>query len=172
RRGRRKARAVQISACAIRVLSKNIGAGYAECFSRRCLEHTRRTNMKLRMVLALVFLTATTLAAQTFRGTILGTVTDASGAVVPGATVQVQNVNTGLQRTTQTSTDGSYSVTELPIGLYTVTIKQSGFQTSLTNNVSVDVAGERRVDLALKTGQVSEVVEVTGEQVPLLETTS
>jgi hypothetical protein len=128
--------------------------------------------MKLRMVLALVFLTATTLAAQTFRGTILGTVTDASGAVVPGATVQVQNVNTGLQRTTQTSADGSYSVTELPIGLYTVTIKQSGFQTSLTNNVSVDVAGERRVDVALKTGQVSEVVEVTGEQLPLLETTS
>src|SRR5439155_172552 len=79
---------------------------------------------------------------------------------------------TGLERTTETSADGSYSIPELPIGTYTVTVTQSGFQTSVTNNVLVDVATERRVDTALKTGQVSEHVEVAGEELPQVETTS
>ena len=85
------------------------------------------------------------------------------GAVVAGANVAVRNVNTGQERTTQTSADGSYSVPELPIGTYTVTITQSGFQTSVTSGVVVDVASERRVDAALKAGQVSQTVEVSGE---------
>src|SRR5437764_7690806 len=84
------------------------------------------------------------LAAQTFRGTILGTVTDPSGALVSGAKVTVKNVATGLERSTQTSADGSYSLPELPIGTYTVTITQPGFQTSSTTGVVVDVATERR----------------------------
>ena len=67
--------------------------------------------MRLRMILAaFVVLLTTALVAQTFRGTILGTVTDASGAVVSGASVKVHNVNTGQDRTTQTSADGSYTV--------------------------------------------------------------
>src|SRR5713226_210503 len=127
--------------------------------------------MRVRMILALVVLAATSLVAQTFRGTILGTVTDASGAVVSGAKVTVRNVNTGLERATQTSTDGSYSVPELPIGTYTVTISQSGFQTSVTSSVAVDVAAVRRVDTARKAGQVATVVEVSGEEPPQIETT-
>jgi hypothetical protein len=63
-------------------------------------------------------------------------------------------------------------VTELPIGTYTVTISQSGFQTSVTSDVVVNVAGERRVDAALKPGQVSELVEVSGEELPQVETTT
>src|SRR5213593_2921089 len=102
--------------------------------------------MRVRMILAFVVLAATSLVAQTFRGTILGTVTDPSGAMVSGAKVTVRNVNTGLERSTQTSADGSYSVPELPIGTYTVTISQRGSQTSATKDVVVDVASERRVD--------------------------
>ena len=85
--------------------------------------------MKLlsRFVLFLLLCT-TPLLAQTFRGTILGTVSDPQGAVVPGAKVTVHNIDTGLERTTQTSADGSYSVPELPVGTYTVTVTQSGFQ--------------------------------------------
>src|SRR5712692_9521028 len=127
--------------------------------------------MRVRMILAFVVLAATSLVAQTFRGTILGTVTDPSGAVVSGAKVTVKNVNTGLERTTQTSADGSYAVPELPIGTYTVTISQSGFQTSVTTNIAVDVSAEKRVDAALKAGQVTTVVEVSGETLPLVETT-
>src|SRR5580704_16080250 len=110
--------------------------------------------------------------AQTFRGTILGTVTDTSGAVVPGAKVTVRNVNTGLERSSPTSADGSYALPELPPGTYKVTISQSGFQTSVTNGVTVEAATERRVDAALKPGQVTEQVEVSSESLPLVESTS
>lgn len=128
--------------------------------------------MRVRMILAFVLLAAGVLAAQTFRGTILGTVTDASGAVVSGAKVTVKNAATGLERSTQTSADGSYSLPELPLGSYTVTITQSGFQTSVTTGVEVNVATERRVDAQLKTGKVEQRVEVTGEELPQVETTS
>src|SRR5258706_6734515 len=128
--------------------------------------------MKLRLVTIFVLLTAATLIAQTFRGTILGTVTDPSGAVVSGATVRVRNVGTGQERTTTTSADGSYAIPELPIGTYAVTITQSGFQSSVASNVQVNVATERRVDAQLKAGEVAVQVEVSADQLPLVETTS
>ncbi len=128
--------------------------------------------MKLRIIVVFVLLAAVSLSAQTFRGTILGTVTDPSGAVVAGAKVTVKNEGTGLERTTETSGDGSYALPELQIGSYTVTITLNGFQTSVTKGVTVDVAGERRVDAALKTGAVSSTVEVSGDLLPQVETTS
>src|SRR5467141_3269324 len=106
--------------------------------------------MKARMIVVFVLLAAASLAAQTFRGTILGTVTDPSGAVVAGAKVSAKNLGTGLERTTETSPDGSYALPELPIGTYNVTVTQSGFQTFVATGVTVDVASERRVDAALK----------------------
>lgn len=128
--------------------------------------------MRARIILVFVLLAAITVSAQTFRGTILGTVTDPSGAVLPGATVTVKNVGTGLERTTETSADGSYALPELPIGTYTVTVTLTGFQTFQANGVIVDVATERRVDAAMKTGQVSTKVEVSGDMLPLVETTT
>jgi hypothetical protein len=119
-----------------------------------------------------VVLLAVISPAQTFRGTILGTVTDNSGAVISGARVTARNVGTGLERSTETSADGSYSIPELPLGSYSVTITQSGFQTSLTTGVTVDVATDRRIDASLKPGQVSQQVEVAGETLPQVETTS
>src|SRR5579862_5573477 len=128
--------------------------------------------MKARIILAFVLLAAVSLSAQTFRGTILGTVTDPSGAVVPGAKVTVRNVATGLERSTDTSADGSYSIPELPIGTYDVTVTQTGFQTYVTKGVNVDVASERRVDAAMKAGQISTRVEVSADELPMIETTS
>src|SRR5271169_6789182 len=128
--------------------------------------------MRVRLVLVFVLLAAASLAAQSFRGTILGSVTDAQGAVVAGAKVTVKNVGTGLERTTETSADGSYALPELPIGTYTVTISQAGFQTAVTTGVTVDVATERRVDATMKPGQISTRVEVAGDLLPQVETTS
>jgi len=128
--------------------------------------------MKLRLLVVFVLLSTAVLVGQTFRGTILGTVTDPSGAVVAGATVKVRNVATGLERTTATSADGSYAVPELPIGTYSVVVTQAGFQTFVVTGVGVDVATERRVDAALKTGEVATRVEVSAETLPLVETTS
>jgi len=128
--------------------------------------------MKLRLLVVFVLLSTTLLVGQTFRGTILGTITDPSGAVVAGATVKVRNLGTGLERTTATSADGSYAVPELPIGSYSVTVTQAGFKTFVATAVAVDVATERRVDAALETGEVSIRVEVSAETLPLVETTS
>ena len=128
--------------------------------------------MKLRLVVISIFLLSSILVAQTFRGTILGTVTDPTGNLVAGATVKVRNMGTGLERTVTTTADGSYTVPELPIGSYSVTVTQSGFQTSITSSVEVNVATERRVDVQLKVGQVTQMVEVSGGELPQIETTS
>src|SRR5579863_4243538 len=128
--------------------------------------------MRARIVLVFVLLVAVSLSAQTFRGTILGTVTDAQGAVVSGAKVTVKNVATGLERSTETSASGGYVLSELPIGTYTVTVTLAGFETSETTGVTVDVSSERRVDAAMKPGQVSTKVEVSGDLLPQVETTS
>ncbi|MGB8582082.1 MAG: TonB-dependent receptor [Candidatus Sulfotelmatobacter sp.] len=128
--------------------------------------------MRARIIVMFVLLAAASVSAQTFRGTILGSVTDAQGAVVAGATVTVKNVGTGLERTTETSADGSYALPELPIGTYTVTITQAGFRTFVTTGVTVDVSSERRVNAAMKPGQISTTVEVAGDLLPQVETTS
>jgi hypothetical protein len=126
----------------------------------------------LSALLAAVLLISVPATAQTFRGTILGTVTDTSGAVIAGAKVTVRSAATGLVRETQTSSDGSYAVPELPIGTYTVTVEQAGFQTAVTTDVKVDVAAERRVDATLQPGAVTQRVTVSGESLPQIQTTS
>jgi len=133
--------------------------------------------MKARVILAslclaFMVMAAMSASAQTFRGAILGTVTDASGAVVSGANVTAKNEGNGLERSTQSAPDGAYSLRELPIGTYTVTVKQTGFQTFVTSGVVVEVASERRVDAALRPGQVSSQVVVSADEIPLVETTS
>jgi hypothetical protein len=109
--------------------------------------------------------------AQSFRGSILGTVTDTSGAVVSGATVTATNERTGVTRTTTSDADGNYVISELPIGTYALSIQREGFQTAKVAAVEVNVSGESRVDVGLQTGGIGEQVTVTAEQ-PLVETTS
>jgi hypothetical protein len=115
---------------------------------------------------------ATSAGAQTFRGSILGTVTDASGASIAGATVTAHNVDTGVDRITSTTSDGGYLLPELPVGTYDVTAEMSGFQKAKVTGVTISVAAERRVDIALKPGQLSQQVVVTAESVPVVETSS
>jgi len=127
--------------------------------------------------LALVFFALTLFAgpstfAQTFRGTILGNITDSSGAAVPGATVTIRNVDTGLVRTVTTSDDGSYSAPELPIGNYSVTVEKAGFKLGVVTGIKVEVSTERRVDVTLQPGQLAQTVEVRGEELPMVESTS
>jgi outer membrane receptor protein involved in Fe transport len=114
----------------------------------------------LVLLLMLACLSAVPLAAQTFRGTILGTVTDPNGAVVPGARVMAKNVGTGIQRGTFTDADGNYTISELPIGTYEVSVEQSGFQASRVTNVVVEVSSEKRVDVALLVAGADTVVTV------------
>ena len=120
----------------------------------------------------LVMLSAPTSWGQTFRGSILGTVTDTTGAAVSNATVTIHNIETGIDRITQTNVDGGYLVPELQIGAYDVSVELNGFQKAVTKGVVVDVNSEKRIDAVLKPGQVSQQVVVAGEDLPQVETTT
>src|SRR5204863_3277626 len=78
-------------------------------------------------------------AAQTVSGTILGTVTDSSGSVVPNAKVTILNEGTGLTRTVQTDANGEYTVASLPTGHYTVMTEMAGFKALALSNIELGV---------------------------------
>ena len=84
-----------------------------------------------------VFIFASTAHAQTFRGSIQGTVTDSSGAAIPGARVKVFSSGTGLSRSLGTNDQGAYVANELPLGTYSVTVEKQGFRTTTLNGIPV-----------------------------------
>ncbi|MBI4464390.1 MAG: carboxypeptidase regulatory-like domain-containing protein, partial [Acidobacteria bacterium] len=122
-------------------------------------------------VLVCVFLEGGVLLAQVTTGTILGAVSDSTGAVIPGATVTVRNVETGISRTITTDAAGRYRVPQLGVGSYEVTAETAGFQTVVRSGITLTVGREAVVDFALQVGAVSEKITVTGEA-PLVETTT
>src|SRR5579885_1259050 len=132
----------------------------------------RSLRVLMLAMLVLALLVGDSTVAQTFRGTILGTVTDSSGAAVPGATVTIKNLDTGLTRTVATQEDGSYSAPELPIGNYSVSVEKAGFKIGVVSGVKVEVSKESRVDVSLQPGQLAQTVEVQGEALPMVESTS
>jgi len=109
--------------------------------------------------------------AQTFRGSIQGTITDSAGADVAGAQIKVSSPATGLTRTATANDQGEYVVSELPLGIYSVTVEKQGFRTTTLTQIQVSVGSPTRANARLATGTVEEVVEVTAEA-PLVETSS
>ena len=118
--------------------------------------------------IAVVAFTFTLLSVAQDRGTIQGFVTDPSGAAVPGVTVTVTNVATGLTQTANTGADGSYSLLYLPSGTYTVAATSTGFNKAEISGVVVQVATVSTVDIQLAVGAVEQTVEVTAAA-PLLD---
>jgi len=108
--------------------------------------------------------------AQTFRGTILGMITDSSGAAIPGAQVVIKNQGTAQTRTTTSGDAGTYTVPELPVGQYAVTVSKDGFESMTVGGVEVTVAGEHRVDVTLQPGHIESRVEVEATA-PMVTTT-
>jgi hypothetical protein len=109
--------------------------------------------------------------AQSVTGTILGTVTDSTGAIVAGAKVTIVNEGTGLARTVTADTNGEYTVPALPTGHYTITSEMSGFKTVALSNVEVGVDQRVRINIKHEIGAMTESVSVTAET-PLLQTSS
>jgi hypothetical protein len=103
------------------------------------------------------------LCAQSFRGSLVGTVIDQSGAAVPAAPVVATNQATGVSRSTTTDPSGNYSIPELPIGNYTVSVTVEGFTPVTQADVRVDVAAERRVDITLSPAKQRLTMEVRAE---------
>ncbi len=109
--------------------------------------------------------------AQSDRGTITGTVTDATGAVIAAAGVQVRNTETGAVYPAATSATGNYTLAQLPAGQYEMTVNVPGFKKFVRTGLIVDVAQTYRVDVSLEVGAQTESVTVT-ESAPLLKTDS
>jgi len=127
----------------------------------------------LGMLLAFaVLLGVSTAVAQTITATVRGTITDAAGAVVSGASVTARNVDTGVKTATVTDQNGAYSIRFLPVGPYTVTATRAGFETSSFGPVVLQIDQIAKIDIALKVGSVSTTVSVTTETSPELQTES
>src|SRR6266480_5953338 len=123
-------------------------------------------------VLAIVFSLITALArmgAQTTTGSIVGTVSDPSGAVISGANITVNNMDTGIAVKAASDSTGNYVVTPLSVGRYSVTAEAAGFKKSVRTDITVNVQDRVRVDVALEVGAVTDTVEVQASA-PLLQT--
>src|SRR6185369_355901 len=116
--------------------------------------HGRFLAMLRNFLLVVFLLSPVRLAAQATEGSILGTVTDSSGAAVPQAIVRVTSVDTGAERVTETSSTGEYVVTNLSLGSYTVAVEAKGFQRVLNPPVAITVKARIRVDATLQVGEV------------------
>jgi hypothetical protein len=105
--------------------------------------------------------------AQFDTATVLGTVRDANGAVLPGVTVTLKNVATGITVQAQSDENGNYQFFNVKIGSYTITAEAAGFSKAAAENVQVTVNARQRVDLAMKAGAVTETITVTADAVRL-----
>jgi hypothetical protein len=103
-------------------------------------------------------------SAQEITGSIVGTVKDANGARVKGATVTITNSDTKLAvRTITTNDDGEFTVPLLPVAFYDISVEATGFKKHIDERVKLNVNERRSVDIALETGNVNETVTVTSE---------
>src|SRR6202140_4334053 len=107
--------------------------------------------------------------AQLTTGGIVGTVTDSTGSRVPGVTVTATEIATDTATTVTADASGSYSITPLKIGNYTVTFEKTGFRRLVQKNVTLDIGEVVKIDSVLTVGAVTQTVEVTGAP-PLLQT--
>jgi hypothetical protein len=108
-------------------------------------------------------------AAQVLYGSLVGNVTDSTGAALPGATVTIEQSETKLTRELVTDSAGAYHFAAVPSGTYTISVTMTGFRTISRRNVPVTLNSVARVDAKLELGQLAETVMVTGES-PLLQT--
>jgi hypothetical protein len=140
----------------------------------RATDDTREDFVKKRVLIlvTILLICGAGLYAQSERGSIRGTVQDATGAVVAGAKVTATNVGTGVETSTNTTESGNYNIPQLPPGEYTVSAEQTGFKKLIQQNVLVQVSGVASLDLHMEVGQVSEQVTVTASAAVLQTETS
>ena len=122
-------------------------------------------------LLALMSAFAVTALGQNTYGTLVGRVSDAQDAVIPGAMVTATNQSTNIARSVQTGATGDYSVLSLLPGMYDVSVEMDGFKKTLIEGINLRVNESVRIDVALEIGDVVETIEVSSSVAPLLETT-
>ena len=123
-------------------------------------QFVRRCDLRLTVLLSAMLLLFAAQAMAQSEATIVGTVTDPSGAAVANASITITNLDTGLARTITTSGDGQYVVPDLRIGRYTVRAAAAGFKTTEQQNITLQVGDRARIDLKLAVGSAQEQVTV------------
>src|SRR6476661_8012144 len=135
------------------------------------MRHAGKSALRVLCIALLLLVAARPSPAQSVSGTILGTVTDASGAVVAGAKVTILNEGTALTRTVTSDANGEYTAPSLPTGHYTVMSEMTGFKALALSNIEVGVDQRVRINLKLDLGAMTESVSVKAET-PLVQTSS
>ena len=130
---------------------------------------TKRELYTFLLLLAGMIFLPVGVRGQAVTGTLVGTITDSGGAVIPNTPVSITNQGTGAVTNATSNESGNFTFTFLPPGTYTVTVAAPGFQKKVTSGVSVPVNTTTRVDIALQTGSTSQTITVT-DQAPLLQT--
>ena len=126
-----------------------------------------------RLLAAIVFFVLCShLQAQYENGSLVGTIRDASGAAVSGATVTITNNATAATVKTTTDGAGDYEVPSLHVGQYTISASAQGFSDAVANNILISVSGRQRIDLSLKVGATQTTVEVSNVALQLETDTS
>ena len=121
-------------------------------------------------IVLLITLGTCAIFGQTSTATISGVVRDASGALIPGVTINLKHIDSGLTRTVITSETGNYAVPSLPVGPYEITTNMPGFKQAVRRGVTLAVGQEAVIDLTLEVGANAEQVTVS-EEAPLVNTT-
>src|SRR5215813_1849008 len=130
--------------------------------------------MKFRSLLIVVvclFVSAAAAFAQSDRGTITGTVSDSTGAVIPGVAIEAKNLQTGAAYQAGSSETGNYTLAQLPAGNYELSASLPGFRKFVRSGLIVSVATVLRIDVTLSVGGPDESVTVEAAS-PLLKTES
>jgi Carboxypeptidase regulatory-like domain len=136
----------------------------------RCAWSVLRKTCLLTLLCACVLGTAVPVTAQGGAAMILGTVADAQGGVLPGVTLTLRNVESGLTRTTVTEENGTYRLPGLLPGKYDLTAELSGFANAEAKDLTITIGLELRRDLTMALQGLQETLTVTGEA-PVVETT-
>ena len=123
----------------------------------------------LFLIITAIILSATSVSGQTSNGTILGTITDSSHAVIPNVPVSLTDTGTNSRRTATTNSTGYFVFSNLAPGTYRVDVEQPGFQKTVRSDIGLEANTTIRADLQLTPGAVTETVDVTGEA-PVLKT--
>ena len=129
-------------------------------------------SLQLCSVMLLAIVACQSATAQTVVGRISGTIQDSNGASVPNASVKVTNSANNFERTVTADENGFYTITNLPVGKYTIEAEQKGYKRALVSGQSVTADARLTVDLKLEVGEVSETVEIVGAAGETVNTTS
>ncbi len=121
-------------------------------------------------LITLFFALSATVRAQVDTGSVLGQVTDSTGALIPDVLVTLRNESTGVTTSMHTDGRGNFSFSPVRIGIYTITAEMQNFQREEQQHIHVDVQQQINIPIMLRTGSTKETIEVSSESIPLLQT--